>query len=122
MVYRKPDNDNGNVHFFAGANKKDTPVYAIDYVTPHEHTPCVHTGCNHPAIPVTGFCPEHDPVCLNIVAAYLRAKLKREQAEQAKLEALPSIIPPVTPQSLVVVGPTIGQAWDDPEIQARMLQ
>lgn len=65
------------------AKEKDV-IWVIDFVTPNTTVLCRAEGCNHAAIPLTGFCLEHDPVCLNISAGRLKLALKKAQEEETR--------------------------------------
>ncbi len=78
--------------------KESDEMYQIDYVTPLASQQCAKRNCAHYALPVTGFCEKHDPVCRAIVMARIIAQVK---AEEAKLPAIVRSIAPNGPRNLI---------------------
>jgi hypothetical protein len=64
--------------------KDKEELFVIDFVTPHTSLRCGHAGCtSSEAIPLTGLCIAHDPLC----AAYALAEAmkKNTRSETANL-------------------------------------
>lgn len=94
MSQRHHHNDNhgkrtggGFTALFRQTPKSDE-LFVVDFSTPHDKTPCRKPKCKAPAIPLTGFCIEHDPLCVSMATS---RRLKAE-AEAAKAAAKPPAI------------------------------
>lgn len=68
--------------------KNDQQLFVIDYISPHSRIICAASGCAEQAIPLTGLCIEHDPVCSAITTSRMTAAIaKAEKAAQAARDA-----------------------------------
>lgn len=69
------------------SNKDKSEILVIDFVSPHGCIECEEDGCAYGAIPLTGFCEKHDPLCRLILKARL---LKAADAKKPEVPPLVS--------------------------------
>jgi len=66
--------------------KNDTQIFVVDYITPHVRMTCAKEGCLRHAIPLTGLCEVHDPLCAIMHASRIKAAIAKAEKEAAKAE------------------------------------
>lgn len=96
---RQPETHSGGFRALFSGKKAQDELFVVDFTTPLDKILCRKPKCKAPAIPLTGFCIAHDPLCICIT---LGRKVKAE-AEAAKETEKKRLITDA-PRGLVLFG------------------
>lgn len=85
---RQPETHSGGFRSLFSGKKAQDELFVVDFTTPLDKILCRKPKCKAPAIPLTGFCIGHDPLCICItlgrkVKAEAEAEKERQAAERS---------------------------------------